>query len=148
MYIANATGCSSIWGGSAPSTPYTVNKQGPRPRLGELPVRGQRRVRLRHEPGQSRQRRDKLIEEVETLCDLDFADEDIVAAGKAWLESMDDPAKSRETGDKLVALIEDCFAHQDLTGTPCEEQWLANGKDCGCHACTAARAILERQGSA
>ena len=28
MYIANATGCSSIWGGSAPSTPYTVNKQG------------------------------------------------------------------------------------------------------------------------
>ncbi len=28
MYIANATGCSSIWGGSAPSTPYTVNKRG------------------------------------------------------------------------------------------------------------------------
>ena len=28
MYIANATGCSSIWGGSAPSTPYTVDKNG------------------------------------------------------------------------------------------------------------------------
>ena len=28
MMIANATGCSSIWGGSSPSTPYTVNKQG------------------------------------------------------------------------------------------------------------------------
>lgn len=28
MYIANATGCSSIWGNSSPSTPYTVNKQG------------------------------------------------------------------------------------------------------------------------
>ncbi|HBT65461.1 MAG TPA: pyruvate:ferredoxin (flavodoxin) oxidoreductase, partial [Ruminococcaceae bacterium] len=28
MYIANATGCSSIWGGSSPSTPYTVNKNG------------------------------------------------------------------------------------------------------------------------
>lgn len=28
MYIANATGCTSIWGGSAPSTPYTVNKEG------------------------------------------------------------------------------------------------------------------------
>ena len=49
------------------------------------------------------QRRAKLIEEVETLCGLDLADEDIVAAGKAWLESKDDPAKSRETGDKLVA---------------------------------------------
>ena len=31
MYIANATGCSSIWGGSAPSTPYTVNKDGKGP---------------------------------------------------------------------------------------------------------------------
>ena len=31
MYIANATGCSSIWGGSAPSTPYTVNKEGKGP---------------------------------------------------------------------------------------------------------------------
>ena len=31
MYIANATGCSSIWGGSSPSTPYTVNKQGKGP---------------------------------------------------------------------------------------------------------------------
>ncbi len=34
MYIANATGCSSIWGGSAPSTPYTVNKSGRGPAWG------------------------------------------------------------------------------------------------------------------
>jgi len=34
MYIANATGCSSIWGGSAPSTPYTVNKEGKGPAWG------------------------------------------------------------------------------------------------------------------
>ncbi len=34
MYIANATGCSSIWGGSAPSTPYTVNKDGRGPAWG------------------------------------------------------------------------------------------------------------------
>ncbi len=36
MMIANATGCSSIWAGSAPSTPYTVNKQGRGPFLGKL----------------------------------------------------------------------------------------------------------------
>ncbi len=36
MYIANATGCTSIWGGSAPSTPYTVNKEGEGP-LGKTP---------------------------------------------------------------------------------------------------------------
>ncbi|MBO6229284.1 MAG: pyruvate:ferredoxin (flavodoxin) oxidoreductase [Ruminiclostridium sp.] len=34
MYIANATGCSSIWGGSEPSTPYTTNKQGRGPAWG------------------------------------------------------------------------------------------------------------------
>ena len=31
MYISNATGCSSIWGNSSPSTPYTVNKEGKGP---------------------------------------------------------------------------------------------------------------------
>ncbi len=40
MYISNATGCSSIWGGPAATSPYTVNKEGPRPRVGELAVRG------------------------------------------------------------------------------------------------------------
>ena len=38
MIIANATGCSSIWGGSAPTMPYTVNKKGQGPGLGKLPV--------------------------------------------------------------------------------------------------------------
>jgi pyruvate-ferredoxin/flavodoxin oxidoreductase len=41
MYISNATGCSSIWGGPAGTSPYcTVNKNGKRPRMGKLPVRG------------------------------------------------------------------------------------------------------------
>ncbi len=48
MYISNATGCSSIWGGPAATSPYTVNKQRPRPRMEQLPVRGQRRARPGH----------------------------------------------------------------------------------------------------
>ena len=40
MYIANATGCSSIWGNSSPSTPYTVTPEGQGPGLVQLPVRG------------------------------------------------------------------------------------------------------------
>ena len=51
MVIANATGCSSIYGGSSPTCPYTVNAQGHGPGVGQLPVRGQRGVRLRHQPG-------------------------------------------------------------------------------------------------
>ena len=46
MYIANATGCSSIWGNSSPSTPYTVNEEGTGSGMVQLPVRGQRRVWL------------------------------------------------------------------------------------------------------
>ena len=46
--IANATGCSSIYGGNLPTTPYCVEQGRPRPGLGQLAVRGQRRVRLRH----------------------------------------------------------------------------------------------------
>ena len=131
-------------GGAGTSTPYTVNSKGQGPAWENSLFEDAAEFGYGMNLAVT-QRRAKLIEEVETLCGLDFADEDIVAAGKAWLESKDDPAKSRETGDKLVALIEDFFAHQDPTGTPFEEQWLANGKKCGCPACTAARAILERK---
>ena len=47
MLVANATGCSSIFGGNLPTTPWAKDDNGPRPCLGELAVRGQRRVRPR-----------------------------------------------------------------------------------------------------
>jgi pyruvate/2-oxoacid:ferredoxin oxidoreductase beta subunit len=46
LLIANATGCSSIYGGNLPTTPYTTRTRRPRPGLVQLAVRGQRRVRL------------------------------------------------------------------------------------------------------
>ena len=54
--IANATGCSSIYGGNLPTTPYTTNARRPRPGLVELAVRGQRRVRPRLAAGHRRAR--------------------------------------------------------------------------------------------
>ena len=45
LMIANATGCSSIYGGNLPTTPWTADAAGPRPGLVQLAVRGQRRVR-------------------------------------------------------------------------------------------------------
>ncbi len=50
LLIANATGCSSIYGGNLPTTPWTTERGRPRPGLGELAVRGQRRVRPRLPP--------------------------------------------------------------------------------------------------
>ncbi len=49
LYVANATGCSSIYGGNLPTTPYASNARRARADLGQLALRGQRRVRLRHE---------------------------------------------------------------------------------------------------
>ena len=57
MIVANATGCSSIYGANLPTTPWTVNAAGPRAGVGQLPVRGQRRVRPRHAPRRSTRRR-------------------------------------------------------------------------------------------
>ncbi len=47
LVVANATGCSSIYGGNLPTTPWAAERGRARPGLGELPVRGQRRVRAR-----------------------------------------------------------------------------------------------------
>ena len=54
MYISNATGCSSIWGGPAATSPYATTAEGPWSRLGQLPVRGQRRARSGPVPGPER----------------------------------------------------------------------------------------------
>ncbi len=144
MYIANATGCSSIWGGSAPSTPYTVNQKGQGPAWENSLFEDGAEFGYGMNLAVT-QRRAKLVDTVTELASLPYADEDIVAACNQWLADKDIPAASRLAGDKLVALIEDFFANQDQTGTPFEEAWLANGKKCTCPACSAARSILEQK---
>jgi pyruvate-ferredoxin/flavodoxin oxidoreductase len=57
LVIANATGCSSIYGGNLPTTPYTTDANGRGPGVGQLAVRGQRRVRAGHAPGHRRAQR-------------------------------------------------------------------------------------------
>ena len=54
LVVANATGCSSIYGGNLPTTPWSQNARRPGPGLGQQPVRGQRRVRPRHAAGARR----------------------------------------------------------------------------------------------
>ena len=54
LYIANATGCTSIYGGNLPTHPYTTRADGRGPDVVQFALRGQRGVRLRHEPGSGR----------------------------------------------------------------------------------------------
>ena len=106
MMIANATGCSSIWGGSAPSTPYTTNKNGKGPSWANSLFEDNAEYGL----GMAisvRQRRAKLAETVKKFIACDCSSEEAKAAGAEWLEVMDDGKLSGKAGEKLLAAIKD-----------------------------------------
>ena len=103
MFIANATGCSSIWGCSAPATPYTVNKEGKGPVWANSLFEDNAEFGL----GMAisiRTRRNEMKSTVERLEDT------LGVPAKAWLATFDDAKLSAKTGD---ALVEACKAIAD-----------------------------------
>ena len=81
MYIANATGCSSIWGGSAPSTPYTVNKKGHGPAWANSLFEDNAEYGLRHVPWLRRLSASRLTEICRrSVAEADKASDDLKAA--------------------------------------------------------------------
>ena len=141
MIVANATGCSSIYGGSAPTCPYTTNAAGHGPAWANSLFEDNAEFGF----GMNlavKQRRAKLSDTVEKLIALDWCDADIKAAGREWLDNRDDAEGSRKAGEKLVAACKEGI-DVDLTGTKWEAEWLANGKKCPCEACTLAREVIE-----
>ncbi len=103
MVIGNATGCSSIWGGSAPSIPYCVNKDGHGPAWGNS---------LFEDPGEFTygmllgqiQQRAKLAQLAEKGVVSDI-DAEVKAALSNWLANMKDAQGSKQYGDQLKALL-------------------------------------------
>ena len=107
MYIANATGCSSIWGNSSPSTPYTVNAKGQGPawsnslfednaEFGYGMLLGQKAIRKR------------LKAEVETIAASDKASAEVKAACQDYLDTFICGASNGDATDKLVAALAGC----------------------------------------
>ena len=95
MYIANATGCSSIWGCSAPATPYTVNKEGRGPVWANSLFEDNAEFGL----GMAlsvHTRRNELKTVVERLQDT------LGVPAKAWLATFDDAKLAGKTGEALV----------------------------------------------
>ena len=140
MYIANATGCSSIWGGSSPSTPYTTNKDGHGPawqnslfednaEFGYGMLLANKAIRGR------------LADLTRQLIAVDYCWDELKAAGQEWLDTMEDSAKNKDATTRYIAALE-AGIDVDLTGTQWEKEWLENGKKCPCEACTLARQIL------
>ena len=107
MYIANATGCSSIWGNSSPSTPYTVNEKGQGPawsnslfednaEFGYGMLLAQKAIRKR------------LKEEVENIAASDKASAEVKEACQEYLDTFNCGASNGDATDKLVAALEGC----------------------------------------
>ena len=140
MMIANATGCSSIYGGSAPTVPYSVNKKGFGPAWANSLFEDNAEFGFGMNLATT-QRRAKLADTVEKLIAVEYCDANLKAAGKEWLDNMDDAEGSRKAADKLIAEL-NASVDPDLTGTPYEKEWLANGKKCVCEACTLGREVL------
>ena len=107
MYIANATGCSSIWGNSSPSTPYTMNSKGQGPawsnslfednaEFGYGMLLAQKAIRKR------------LKEEVETVAALEQASAEVKAACQEYLDTFACGITNGDATDKLVAALDGC----------------------------------------
>jgi pyruvate-ferredoxin/flavodoxin oxidoreductase len=103
MIIANATGCSSIWGGTAPSVPYSVNKEGHGPAWGNSLFEDAAEFGFGIAVA-TKQRRKKLADLIGEAMDTDISDE-MKTAMKGWLEGMYDAEASKKYGDEMKALL-------------------------------------------
>ncbi|MDF2567554.1 MAG: nifJ2 [Oscillospiraceae bacterium] len=114
MYIANATGCSSIWGGSAPSTPYTVNKQGFGPAWANSLFEDNAEFGYGIYLAQATLR-SALIAKVLELSKT-TTKEDVKAASEEYLSTVDDGTLNKFASEKLIAALEscDCDAAKDI----------------------------------
>ncbi|MGN0354748.1 MAG: pyruvate:ferredoxin (flavodoxin) oxidoreductase [Muricoprocola sp.] len=106
MYIANATGCSSIWGNSSPSTPYTVNAKGQGPAWSNSLFEDNAEFGYGMFLAQ-KAIRDGLKAKVEDIV-ANGNNADVKAAGQEWLDTFSVGATNGAATDKLIAALEAC----------------------------------------
>ena len=104
MFIANATGCSSIWGGSAPATPYTVNHKGFGPAWHNSLFEDNAECGFGMTLAQNAIH-DRLKENVEKIAELS-SDEEVKAAVAKYVDTLTDSKASREATDALIEKLE------------------------------------------
>ena len=115
MYIANATGCSSIWGNSSPSTPYTVNAKGQGPAWDNSLFEDNAEFGYGMLLAQNAIR-DGLKAKVESVMANEKATDEMKAACKEWLDTFGIGALNGTATDKLVAVLDgvDCDVCRDI----------------------------------
>ena len=117
MYISNATGCSSIWGGPAATSPYTVNKEGHGPAWANSLFEDNAEHGFGMYLGQNAIR-NRLIDEVKQIAESEKATDEVKAACAAYLDTVNDGEKNTPATKALVAALEaldcDCDARKDI----------------------------------
>ena len=126
MYVSNATGCSSIWGGPAATSPYCMDKNGKGVAWANSLFEDNAENGYGMYLGQ-KVLREKYIEAVKELIAVPYVDEDIAAAGKEFLDTVNDGEKNSAASEKLIAAIN---ANPSVP-------------TCECDACKLARKVLE-----
>ncbi len=104
MMISNATGCSSIYGGSAPVCPYTVNEEGHGPAWANSLFEDNAEYGLGLELGVT-QRRSKLLDLINEAMEKGVS-KDLGEAFQGWLDNIKDGRKSKEFGQRIIETIE------------------------------------------
>ena len=150
MYISNATGCSSIWGGPAATSPYCTNKEGHGPAWCNSLFEDNAEHGLGMFIGQDKIRQD-LADETRQLIAVEWARPELKAAAQAWLDTMDDGSANAEPARAYVKALEESICTvEELAAVPQfaehAAQLKAQGKLlCDCDACTLAADILSKK---
>ncbi|TYZ27294.1 pyruvate:ferredoxin (flavodoxin) oxidoreductase [Selenomonas caprae] len=105
MMVANATGCSSIWGGSAPAMPYTKNHKGHGPAWANSLFEDNAEFGLGMFLG-TKSVRDSLAADAKAAVEAGKGSAELQAALTDWVENLNNGNGTRERADKLTALLE------------------------------------------
>ena len=149
MYISNATGCSSIWGGPAATSPYCTNKEGHGPAWANSLFEDNAEHGLGMYLGQQATR-SRLADLTRELIALSWSTAEIKEAGQKWLDTMDDGATNGEAAKAYVAALEKGICTVDELIASGKPEFEAHGKElkaagkqfCDCDACKLVAEIL------
>ncbi len=162
MYISNATGCSSIWGGPAATSPYCTNKDGHGPAWSNSLFEDNAEHGLGMYLGQ-KAIRDRLADRTRALIAVPHTYEPLKAAAQKWLDTMEDSAANGEAAKEYIKLLEESLMSVDgivaFTASPdaakvfgdqlpqfqahAQELKASGAKFCDCDACKLVAEILK-----
>ncbi len=152
MYISNATGCSSIWGGPAATSPYCTNQEGKGPAWCNSLFEDNAEHGLGMYIGQKKIR-DDLKAKTEALIAVAWAQPALKEAAQKWLDTYKDGTANQEAAKAYIAALEENICTVDELINCGDPKFAAHGQElkdagkkyCDCDACKLAEGILSKK---